>query len=360
MNLSYKILSVKGIDIELHLTFLAFIFGLLIFNFNLAVLLLIVFLFVTIHELCHSLVAIHKGMKVKKIVLLPIGGMAMINTSKIDPITEIQMSLAGPMFNFFMCYVFMIIMVVLELPLSNALDVIQQMHFSPELLIYYSFYANLILGSFNLFLPAFPLDGGRVLRSLLALKIDMLKATRIARNISLFIAGLLFLFAFLSSDLWIMIISMFIAFGAIAEYQGLANQKLLANIKVIDILSKDFMVVQPNDFVFKLLPEMISFKTLTVVVNSNPVAIADIRSVEEFSGDKSKLSFAHISKPVLKFTLRSSVEKIVNFMNMNNISMVPIFEQGKIIGVVKRIDIERIKQMKQALGKGFKLKKSRF
>ncbi|MEM0372644.1 MAG: site-2 protease family protein, partial [archaeon] len=259
MALSYKILSVAGIDIELHVTFLAFIAGLLLFNASLALLLMIVFLFVTIHELFHSLVAISKGIKVSKIVLLPIGGMSVMNISDIKPLTEIQMSVAGPLFNFLMCYLLLGLMSAANLPLANAFDVIQNMNVSFALVVYYSFYANLLLGTFNLLLPAFPLDGGRIFRALLALRIDYLKATRIARNVSLFIAAFLFMLAFLSSDLWIMIIAVFIVIGAVSEYAGLEMHESLRGISVKDVMSRDYIVVKPDDKVVSFVSDAMRF-----------------------------------------------------------------------------------------------------
>ncbi|NYZ80103.1 hypothetical protein H0N95_02530 [Candidatus Micrarchaeota archaeon] len=355
MALSYKILSIAGIDIELHVTFLAFIVGLLVFNPKMALLLLIVFFFVTAHELFHSFVAISKGIKVSKITLLPIGGMAVMNTADIKPIAEIQMSLAGPLFNFLMCYILLGVMSVVGLPLANAFDVIEKMEFSLPLIIYYSFYANLLLGTFNLLLPAFPLDGGRIFRALLALRLDYLKATRVARNVSLVIAAFMFMLAFLTSDLWLMIIAFFIGFGAVGEYQGLAMHESLRGMRVADVVSRDYIVVKPGDRVTSLLSDMMRFRDFSVVVSTKPLSVADARSVAELP-ERSRLgaTFSDIAKKSPKFTVHSSVEKIVEFMNSSNVPLALVYDGSKVAGVVKRVDVERVRQLRQAFGNGFK------
>ena len=105
---------------------------------------------------------------------------------------------------------------------------------------------NLILGSFNLFLPAFPLDGGRVFRAALALKMDYIKATLVARNVSLVAAGFIAILALMAGDVWILIICAFIVFGALSEYQGLIIHRSLSKIKVQDVLSKNYVIVFPK------------------------------------------------------------------------------------------------------------------
>ena len=119
MAMSYKILSIHGIDIELHLFFIIFVLAFLVIDPFLSLFLVIIFAFVAVHELSHSLVAVRQGIKVKKIILLPIGGVAMMETIDIDPIKEIKMAVAGPLFNFAVVYVMIIISILFSLPVGD-------------------------------------------------------------------------------------------------------------------------------------------------------------------------------------------------------------------------------------------------
>ena len=343
MKLSYKILSLLGIDVEIHITFIAFILGLFLFNATLAALLLIVFTFVTAHEFVHSIVAKRNKIKVKKIMILPIGGMAVMNISKVKPLTEVKIAVAGPLFNFFMCYVFILIMQLMNLPFADALSVIQEMNLSIPLIIYYGFYANLVLGTFNLWVPAFPLDGGRLLRAVLALKLSHEKATRFAKNISLAIAVMMFAFAFFEGSIWIMIIAGFIAFGAIGEYNGLITHMYLSKIKAKEVISKDFLLVNKREPIKKVIEKMYEKRTIYALTKGD-FKVLDLQLITDFN--KKASDFA-VKVPLIKLNSRS--ETVLRKMNEKGIYMFPVVEKKKLKGVIKRIDIERLKEVTQLI-----------
>ena len=343
MKLTYKILSLFGLDVENHITFKAFILGLFIFDSTMAALLLVVFAFVTAHEFTHSIVAKMHRIKVEKIIILPIGGMAVMNIARVKPLIEVKIALAGPMFNFLMCYILILIMHLMNLPFSSAFAVIAEMELSLPLFIYYSFYANLVLGTFNFFIPAFPLDGGRVLRAVFALKMSHEKATRFAKNISLAIAALMFVYAYLNSSLWIMIIAGFIAFGAIGEYKGLLMHKYLRGIKAKDVLSNDFLLASKRNSMKKIIEKMYEKRTIYALLKED-LTIIDLRTITDLTKKP-----AEYSKKVPIVKLNSKAELILIRMNKLGIYMFPVVEKNKLIGVVKRTDIERLKEVNQLI-----------
>ncbi len=357
MNLSYKILSVLGIDIELHLFFILFILAFLLLSPMLALLLILIFFFVTLHELAHSIVAIRNKIKVRKIILLPIGGMAMVESTDIKPITEIKMSLAGPLLNIIFVYVCIVIAYVFSVPLGTWLvqffDPTQTFNLPlPELILFYSFYANLILGVFNLFLPAFPLDGGRILRALLALKMDYIKASRIAKNISLVLAGILFMVSFLYGEIWIMIISFFIAFGAVAEFNSMIVHKTLVNIKIRDVLSKNYLVLASQETMATALKKMLAKKSMGALVKTKDglklITLMDISKVPKTSW---KNKVGSVAKPVGRVQVAAGIESALAVMEREQVPIVPVFNRNILVGVIDRVDIERVLKIAEALGK---------
>ncbi|MGA3111650.1 MAG: site-2 protease family protein, partial [Candidatus Bathyarchaeia archaeon] len=169
MKTSFKIGSVWRIPIELHLTFILLIvavLGLSVYYHQIYSFILIVFLFafVLFHELAHSIVARRFDIKVRKIILYPIGGVSEIEEIPENPRIEWRMAFAGPLTS--------LILGAALIGINFALPV--KLIFAPSSVVISTGnlvldlgYLNLLLGAFNL-LPAFPMDGGRVLRALLA------------------------------------------------------------------------------------------------------------------------------------------------------------------------------------------------
>lgn len=172
---SIRLLSVYGISIELHwsFVFLPIMFGYL-YGIKGIFVILFVFSCVLLHELTHSLKARQYGVQVGRITLFPIGGVAYMGILPRRPREEFFTSIAGPLFNFALAG-------LLFFPLHYFLG---HTLFFPGIRSWpqtfaYCFWINIILGAFNL-LPAFPMDGGRILRALLAQRIGFIRATRIA------------------------------------------------------------------------------------------------------------------------------------------------------------------------------------
>jgi Zn-dependent protease len=185
-----NLFRIRGIQLQLHFTFfllIAFIAqdgwtegrwaGLL---WSVATVLAF-FACVVLHELGHSLTALRFGIGVRRILLMPIGGMAEFDDIPRQPLREILMTIAGPAVNF------AIVGALWFVPLGTENGVIPP--YSLPGLLEQVFVANLVMGCFNL-LPAFPMDGGRILRALLATRLPYLRATWWAAAVGKVLAGL--------------------------------------------------------------------------------------------------------------------------------------------------------------------------
>ena len=143
---SVRIGRIAGIDIELHWLFILLILFFIYLSPLLGFIWILLFVCVLIHELSHSITALRNGIKVSRIILMPIGGASIINDIGINPEAELNISVAGPLMSFVLGGIFGIL--VIFTPPGIITYIVQ-----------YLFLINILLGVFNI-LPAFPMDGG--------------------------------------------------------------------------------------------------------------------------------------------------------------------------------------------------------
>ncbi|MCX5716160.1 MAG: site-2 protease family protein [Candidatus Omnitrophica bacterium] len=208
-----RLFKVFGVSVYIHTTFLI-LPVLFYFTAGIKGALVIIFVFscVTAHELFHSLTAKAFGVQVGDITLYPIGGVASINSFPEKPSQELLIALAGPAFN-------IIFSAVLFYPLYRILG--PEVLYNPSLRTWphtfaYMFWVNPMLAAFNL-LPAFPMDGGRVLRAFLAGRVGLRRATQIAVVIGHFFALLFGLIGIMNRNFMLIIIAIFIYIAASNE-----------------------------------------------------------------------------------------------------------------------------------------------
>jgi len=260
MDQSLKLFNVRGIAIRVHMTFpliliwAALQFGILarggwsgaLFGI---VTTLFLFVIVVLHELGHSFAAQHYGVEVKQIVLLPIGGVAQLAEIPENPRQEFVIAIAGPAVNFALAIFFGSILFTsgTSLSLTDLPGMLFQLgRTSLASIGAYLFAANLLLGLFNL-LPAFPMDGGRVLRALLATKLSYPRATTIAAAIGQSLALLMGLWAFLQGDFFLVLVGIFIFTGASQERNLVLSRNALAGLKVRQAFSRQARFLSPDD-----------------------------------------------------------------------------------------------------------------
>jgi stage IV sporulation protein FB len=233
---SLTIGRIAGTKVRLHWTFLVFLAWLGIASFlgggagaalsGLAFM-IAVFTCVVAHEFGHILTARHFGFASPDVTLLPIGGVARLQAIPERPSQELAVALAGPAVN-------LVIAAVLVLLGTEPGAVHHTEALRPENILPALVTINLFLAMFNL-LPAFPMDGGRALRAVLASFMDRTRATRIAANIGQTVAVGLGLIGLFAGNILLIFIAMFVYFAAGAEAQESRLQRLAQHLRVADV-----------------------------------------------------------------------------------------------------------------------------
>lgn len=236
---SLQVARVGGIPIRVHFTFLFLLVWIFLAggqNLNVVLLVVLLFLCVVLHELGHALVAQRFGVTTKDITLYPIGGVAMLQ-GRPKPVQEFWIALAGPAVN----VVIALLLFGLSLVVSGHPPTLSGIAPGASL-IDALFTANLILPVFNM-VPAFPMDGGRVLRAALAFKLPEARATQIAGGIGQFLAILFgFVGLFVQNPIW-MIIALFVFLGAAQEVQATVGLAFMEGKQVRDAMLTTFRVI---------------------------------------------------------------------------------------------------------------------
>ena len=259
MSWSIRLFRVKGIEVKVHLTFVLILIwaayywsgstgeGLQGALFGVAATLLL-FGSVTLHELGHSMQALKYGVRVRDITLLPIGGIAQMEEIPEDPRQELGIAIAGPLVNFAIAAALIGIGALLQ---AQALITVPELFRSLGAaswagMLAYLTMANLAMGLFNL-IPAFPMDGGRVLRALLAMRLDYPKATSIAVAVGQGLALLLGLFGFMSSSFTLVLIAVFVWMGAGQEGKQVQIKSVLHGMKVGQAMTRQPQTLSAAD-----------------------------------------------------------------------------------------------------------------
>ena len=260
MRNSFRLLTIRGIDIRVHITFplillwSAFQYG-FISDLGLAgaalgvFITLLLFILVVLHELGHSIAAQHFGIPVNQIVLLPIGGVAQLSQIPEKPRTEFTIAIAGPLVNFLLAVVLLLCGLILGLDMNPSrigAFLANMSVWTPRSILVYIFISNLFLGLFNL-LPAFPMDGGRVFRAALATRMPYDRATAMAVSMGQSLAWILGLMGFIQGSLMMILIAIFVYFGAGQEGQVVQFRKALRGLRVEHAYSRQPQCLNIND-----------------------------------------------------------------------------------------------------------------
>ena len=359
MRGSIKLANIAGISINVHITFLILMVVFLGFGLEWLILLAGIFFFVTLHELAHSLVAQKFGIKVKEITLLPIGGVASMTKIPEKPYQEFFISLAGPAFNIAVVVIFFVplYLVLGQRELLGTLDYMLyyflRFHIMPPSLqllgqpsiMAHVYWINLILAVFNL-IPAFPMDGGRVLRAMLAQRMNYQRATRIAVNFGHIFALIFGYLGFVRMNFWWIAIAIFIYMAASSEELQVDIKTTLKRFKIKDIMSAQFLKLEKGTVLSKVL-ELIfhSHQEDFPVMEENTlvgfVTRADIiRAVHEKGTDVLISNIMRTDFPSLYEN--DSLDKAQNIMQESSMRALPVVKKNTIIGVVTIEDVSRV------------------
>ncbi len=250
MKWSWRIGRFAGVDVYIHTTFLLLVafFGFTYWQqtgtlggtLEGIAFLLALFLSVVLHEYGHALTARRYGIKTRDITLLPIGGVARLERMPDKPLQELWVALAGPAVN-----VVIAVLLFIYLIISSTFVPLTGMTLTGGPFVERLLSVNLTLVLFNL-IPAFPMDGGRVLRALLALRLDYLRATQIAATVG---QGLAFVFGIIGlfSNPMLIFIALFVWIGAQQEASMVQLKSALGGIPVRQVMLTEFKTLRPLD-----------------------------------------------------------------------------------------------------------------
>ena len=320
---------------------------------------IVLFLSVLIHELSHSLVARSYGIRVKQIMLFIFGGVSDIEEEPKDFKKEFKMAIAGPLISLalsaFFALFWWITNVIITQSSSPTDDFSTTVLSMVNAILYYSSILNLVLGIFNL-IPAFPMDGGRILRSLLySRNKNYDKSTRIAVRIGVIMSYVFFGFGILTilsgsfvSGLWIILIGWFLQNGAQSYMYQYDVMKILSNIKLGELMKTNIISVPDNITVntilrnyfniymksafpvTKLNYEIVGIVTLKSCLNV-PEPQRDTILVKDVMSPKSKMKLLNVN---------DTAEKALSAMVKETQDKIFVCNDNDIIeGVISKTDI---------------------
>ena len=250
MKWTLKLCQIFGIDVRIHLTFVLLISWVAFIYWqqgqNLAAALWgvlfisTIFLCVVMHEFGHALAARRYGIQTRDIILLPIGGVARLESLPTNPLHELWVALAGPVVN-----VAIASFLFVWLKLSATFEPVQALTFLTGPFLERVMVVNIFIVMFNL-IPAFPMDGGRILRALLAIWTDYSRATRVATSIGQGLAVFFVVIGLFYNPL-LLVIGFFVWVGAAQEGRLAKMQSAVAGIPVEQAMLTDFKTLHKND-----------------------------------------------------------------------------------------------------------------
>ena len=337
MKYSVKIGSVWGIPVELHITFILLmvaVFALSYPELYYFVLVMFLFAFVVVHELSHSIVAKHYGIKVRKIVLYPIGGVSEIEEIPEKPRIEWRMAISGPLTSFIIGAVLLLMYVIRTGIFPNILS----LTLTGDLMLDLAS-LNLFLGAFNL-VPAFPMDGGRVFRALLAERLKFTDATKYAAFIGRFLAILMAILGVALYNLGLIIIGVFIYIGASEEAEQTIVSTTLARVRVKDVLHPEVATVNPETSLTEAMDVMFKARYHDALVEKDGSFLGVVtwgEIVKVKPEQRSSLRVEQLPLKRISVFPDESVLETYKIMTKEKIDLVPVVDKeapNKIVGVV--------------------------
>jgi Zn-dependent protease/CBS domain-containing protein len=352
----FRIFSVRGIPIRIHYTFLlvlpflAYAFGRsFVTAASLAgipataltgppwawglLVALALFASVLVHELAHSLYALSHGGKVQSITLLMIGGVSELTEAPPRPAQEAWMALAGPATSLAIgavCYA-----------LSRALT--SSGSFDARFALFYLGQLNLVLGLFNL-LPAFPMDGGRILRAVLVRSRGAAGATRIAAIVGKVFAGLFALAGLFGGNFFLIIIAFFVFIGAEGEQHAVLTRAALGELRVAELMTPQVGAVAPTDTLYAAGERMIRERRLffPVVDGGHVLGTLTLDAIDRVRVDDRKVT--PVGKVMSAAATIASSDRVVDALRLfaeRRTTDLFVMDQGRLVGTVSRFDVAR-------------------
>ncbi len=316
----------------------------------------LLFVSVLLHELSHSYIAKKNGLPIARITLFFFGGVSELSEEPRDAGLEVRMAAAGPLTSFAIAGV------------TGVLWLLTQVISAPTAIIATLWYAaliNAVLGAFNL-IPAFPLDGGRVLRgSLWRGSKNLLNATRnatrVSEGISFLMIGAGLLLIVLTADIvngvWILFLGWFIRSGAESSLKQTQLTEALSGVSVNDIMTKQLLTVSPDITVQNLVHDYFLVHPhggYPVVKNDKVLGIVTMDSVRSIPKEKREVELVGQAMVPYERTVtvapNVSAADALQKIAQKGVGRVLVMDQDKLLGIVSRGDIMRTIKTRQELG----------
>jgi Zn-dependent protease/CBS domain-containing protein len=340
---------IGGVEIRIHLTFLF----LLIFVFfteaasrgsegavRALALVGVIFGCVVMHELGHALVATHAGVPAKSIILLPIGGITLLDDSlsfsdqTAEPsvwLRDVRIALAGPIVNLLIAFAAGSILLAVA-PEVNlwAKPWVHSNHLWRSLV-----WANVYLGLFNL-LPAFPMDGGRVLRAIFARNMGAVAATRRAVAIGQAFSMLFMLVGWLTNA-WLTMIGFFLFLGAQLEERSAIFQSVMEKVMLEDIMLTEFATLSPADTLEDALEKAVHSlqDDFPVIRGSDMVGVVSRQKILEALRAEGNGYIQAVMNRLYDVAGRNeSLASAFRKLTSRNLSIIPVVEDQRLVGIV--------------------------
>ncbi|HQU71118.1 MAG TPA: site-2 protease family protein [Calditrichia bacterium] len=348
MRWTWQIGRVAGINLYLHYSFLILVGYFFFVDLSRGrdawffvwdlFLLAAAFSIVVLHELGHALMARRYGISTRHITLLPIGGVAQLSHLPDDPLEEMAVAFAGPAVNLFLA-VLMGIPTLLLYPLHQLLVPA----FVYENLLAVLAIMNLLLGLFNL-IPAFPMDGGRILRALLATRMKSLPATRAAvylGRVMAVLVGILGIFI----DPILILVAVFVWIAGGREYEQVSQRERSAGIMVEDLMERRFVVLSPSDSVSAAaeLIERFGQGVIPVVVEKRRlvglISETDVQNLV-LGGREGRLLEDLMRRQFPVVSPEDHLERAMTLFDSSGLSYLPVVKGERIEGILRLSDVD--------------------
>ena len=362
MKWSWRIGRVFGVDLYMHATFLLLLAWVAYLFYSqrqlvsdaVTGLIFIVLLFtiVVLHELGHVLTARRFGIQTRDITLLPIGGVARLERMPSDPTQELLVALAGPAVNVVLAILFFVALMVLRGPAALSPAEIKPLFSVEGSLITKLMLVNVSLAVFNM-IPAFPMDGGRVLRAFLAMNMDYVKATQIAASIGQFLA-LMLGFIGLFGPFLLIFIALFVWMGAAQEASMVQMQSALGGIPVGHVMITNFDTLSPGDPLGKAIDRiMAGFQQDFPVVEGDQVVGVLTRA--QLMRALAQQGQSGLVRDVMQREFETAapgemLERVLTRLRECECQSMPVTKDGRLVGLMCSDNVGEFLMIQAALG----------